>query len=72
MRFEITVHKEMGNKRKTLYRQEVEANDGIQAIELSGVRFRPGKVVEIRVLGGLTEAKINRPAVSRVERDGVI
>ncbi len=68
MLFSITVYKEMGNRKKMLYLKEVQARDGIQALEKVGVRFQPGKIIEIRT----SETPIDRPVVNRVERDGVM
>jgi len=67
MLFIITVWRELGNKRKKIYSNEVTARDPVQALEKSCVRFSRDRIVEIRMV----DQVIERPPVKRISRDAL-
>jgi hypothetical protein len=71
MLYRITVYQIRGNKRNRVYEKELQARDGINAMEQANVRFQPGRVVEIRQIENPDGfAHQERPRVKRVARDG--
>jgi hypothetical protein len=71
MLFEITAYKLLGNKRKRIYSLQIEARDGINALERSNVRFDSSRLIEIRQIENPAGfVRQERPRVKRVTRDG--
>lgn len=72
MLFEITTYKILGNKKKKIYSLQIEARDGINALERSNVRFDASRLIEIRQIENpVGFIRQERPQVKRVARDGI-
>ncbi len=68
MLFEIVVYKLNGNKRVKVRVTEISARDGATALERACIRFAPDREVVIRQIDRIIE----RPPISRIERNGII
>jgi hypothetical protein len=65
--FEVTVFNLLKNKKTKIHSTTLVADNHVQALERSCVRWSPHRLVEIRQI-----LEVPRPPINRAERDGVI
>ena len=68
MVFEIIIFKLMENHKRRVYTSEINARDGVEALQKACIKFTPDRIVEIRQI----EHSITRPPINRTERNGGI